>query len=164
MRGAAADGGEVVAKMHVSLVPRQPGPGKREFRIDARGVGEKLLRRSQARRVVFVGECQRAKIKIVCARIGRWSGRNLAPFAGRHLRGQHRCNCARNVALDRQHVIKLSIVVLRPQMIVARCSDQLNVDADVVARFLDISFEHIGDAKFAGDCRNIRGAACELVG
>ena len=164
MGGAAPDGGKIVAEMRVSLRTREPRPGYCKFWIFDDGLLKKLNRGLQTCVVVLAGEDQASEKDIVGARICRIRRCDLRFFSRNHFCGQGRGNGSRHFALDRKDVVHLAVVILRPQMIVARRTDQLDVDAYRVAGSLHAAFKDIGYAEPSGDFRNIPGPARKLIG
>ena len=62
--------------------------------------------------------------------------------------------CA-SFALERENILHLPIVMLRPDLRVRLRIDELRVDPHAIARDLHAAFEHIRDAEFASDLLHV---------
>ena len=60
-----------------------------------------------------------------------------------------------DVAFDSKNISQFAIVSLRPKMRVVLGIDELNIDPNLVGRFLNGAFENIGNAELLCDVWNV---------
>ena len=90
--------------------------------------------------------------------------RQCGPLVPGQLSLQRRGDLLRHFGFHRKHILQRAVVGFGPEMVVARCINQLHVNADAVTRFLHTAFENVGDAELAPDLGQILRPASVALG
>ena len=96
-----------------------------------------------------------AEIKIIGLQILRGLTPNLSLFAGGESCFELGCDRLRELALQREDVLQLAIVFLRPNLGVRLGVDELSVDSHAIARNLEASLQHVYNAQVAPDLLHV---------
>ena len=67
------------------------------------------------------------------------------------MRCEYRHNCTCDFILDREHVLELSVITLRPAMPAGGAVDGLSSDADAAASALNAALEYVAHAQLLTD-------------
>jgi len=73
-------------------------------------------------------------------------------------------NRLRNLVLEREDVVQVAIVALRPDMAAGGAVDQLRGDPHPAARLAHAAFDNVADLELARDLRNVHVLALEHEG
>ena len=84
-------------------------------------------------------------------------------FARRKLRLQSVGDFLRHFALHRENIFEIAIVSLRPQVRIGPSVNELHIDANLIAGFLNGPLEQGCDTKFVGDRLQVIGFALVLA-
>ena len=160
-----------VVPVQVALQVRQLRIGKRERRIGGDRLAVQLggLRSDGGRVVRAAGlqlpeQRQRLQVEIMRLDIARGHAGDPRGLRGQQLRLQRVGDAGRDVALHREHVLQVAVVVLGPEVAVGTRVDQLQVDAHLAGGLLHAAFEHRRDAELLGHDLQVRWVAGVLLG
>ena len=92
----------------------------------------------------------------------RWLPRHLRLLRGRQLRLQRIGNFVSEIALDRENVGHIAVVIVGPDVLIGVGIDQLHVDAHLVSRAAHASLENIGNTERLADFTKVRRPASVL--
>ena len=132
--------------------------------IDRQRLLETLQRSNQSRFVAFVPEISSLEIQLVGSEIPRWNRHEPLAARPREMDTEGRHDRAGDLVLDREHVLQLAIVGVRPLLRVVACVDELRRNPQAIARLPHASFEDPADPQLRGDVWYVRRGALEGEG
>ncbi len=102
-----------------------------------------------------------AENMLVCIKVAGGTTAQAIRFAVLQPAGDRRHDCSRNFILKREHIDKIAIIAIRPQMIARRGADQLSGYAYPVRGLPDRTFEYKSHAERPADFPDVDGPSAK---
>jgi hypothetical protein len=125
----------------------QPGPRRRVARIDRQDLAQERV--GLFVRLCGALPCELASLQVQRVGLGVGRAHLRCRVEQRHLKLLH--HVGSDLVLDREDVVELAVVGLRPNVIASSGLDQLRRDPHRVARLAHRAFEHVRDVQRACD-------------